>query len=87
MGSTMNGRGVAVPAPDAPARPRQSRQNVDEAIVVRWRDGIAIVELVSTVRRKHRRRTPAIQPSAAAPAERVSASSDTQGIPSEESER
>lgn len=83
----MNGRGAAAPVPDAATRPRPSRQNVDEAIVVRWRDGIAIVELVSTVRRKHRRRTPAIEAPAAAPAERVSASSETQGIPSEESER
>lgn len=87
MGSFVNGRGAAVSTPEPPARARPPRQNVDEAIVVRWRDGIAIVELVSTVRRKHRRRIPAIEPTAAAPAERVSASSDTQGVPGEESER
>lgn len=90
MGSTMTERSPAVAAPDAPdapVAPRPSRQNVDEAIVVRWRDGIAIVELVSTVRRKHRRRTPAARPSAPAPDERVLASSDTQGDPAEESER
>jgi hypothetical protein len=90
MGSTMTGRSPAMATPDAPVAPgasRPSRQNVDEAIVVRWRDGIAIVELVSTVRRKHRRRTPAARPSAPTTAERVLASSDTQGDPAEESER
>jgi hypothetical protein len=46
---------------------RPSRQNVDEAIVVRWRNGIAIVELVSTARRKHRRRTLPVEATSAAP--------------------
>ena len=83
----MNERAAALATPDAPARQRQARQNVDEAIVVRWRDGIAIVELVSIVRRKHRRRAPAAQPPAAAPAELVLASSGTDGDSPEENER
>lgn len=83
----MNEQGPAVATADAPGRTRPARQNVDEAIVVRWRDGIAIVELVSIVRRKHRRRAQAAQPPAAAPAGRGLASSDTDGDSSEESER
>lgn len=71
--------------PDAPARTRPARQNVDEAIVVRWRDGIAIVELVSIVRRKHRRRAATAQLPAAAPAEPASSGPD--GDAFEESER
>jgi hypothetical protein len=77
----------AAAATDAPAPVRPPRQNVDEAIVVRWRDGIAIVELVSTVRRKHRRRTPAAEPAEAAPSERPSTPSTTQGDPPEECNR
>jgi hypothetical protein len=87
VGSVVNEREAATASPDATAPPRPARQNVDEAIVVRWRDGIAIVELVSIVRRKHRRRAAASQPPPAAPAACAIALADTDGDSSEESER